>query len=133
MPVFMAGEMSFGHLQARMVVVSISSAMPCASLPITLAEAGATSTRSAFFATEICSTSKVKFRSKVSTRHLFPVRVSKVTGVINWVAFWVMMTCTSQCSFFNALARFAILYAAILPVTPNTTHLFFNIDSSWTV
>ena len=48
MPVFMAGEMSFGHLQARMVVVSISSAMPCANLPITLAEAGATSTRSAF-------------------------------------------------------------------------------------
>ena len=40
--VFMAGETYFGHFAARIVVVSISSAIPFAILPITLAEAGAT-------------------------------------------------------------------------------------------
>ena len=37
--VFMAGETYFGHFAARIVVVSISSAIPFAILPITLAEA----------------------------------------------------------------------------------------------
>ena len=100
---------SRGQVQAITVVVSMSSAMPWASLPMTLAEAGAISTRSARLATEICSTSKEKFRSKVSTRHLLPVSVSKVMGWINLAALAVMITCTSQCSFFRALAREAAL------------------------
>ncbi len=37
----------------------------------------------------------MKSRSKVSTMHLWPVRVSNVIGVMNWVAFLVMMTSTS--------------------------------------
>ena len=43
-------------LQAMTVVVSISSAIPWASFPITLALAGAIITTSAFFAMETCST-----------------------------------------------------------------------------
>ncbi len=105
----MAGEMSFGQVQAMRVVVSMSSAMPWASLPMMLAEAGAISARSACFATEICSTSKEKFRSKVSVRHFRPVSVSKVTGWIKFCAFAVMMTCTSQCCFLRALASDAAL------------------------
>ena len=41
--------------------------------------------------------------------HLWPVSVSKVSGVMNWVALRVMMTSTSAPSFFSALATFAIL------------------------
>ena len=112
------------------VVVSISSAIPCASLPITFALAGAIITTSACFAMETCSTLNWKFLSKVSTRHLFPVRVSKVIGLIKFVAFCVISTCTCAWSFFSALARYAILYAAILPVTPRRTVLPFNISFS---
>ena len=45
--VFIAGAISFGHLHARIVLLSISSAMPCAILAHTFAVAGATRTRSA--------------------------------------------------------------------------------------
>ena len=41
--------------------------------------------------------------------HLWPVRVSKVRGVMNWVAFWVMMTSTSAPNLRSALATLAIL------------------------
>ena len=109
MPVFMAGATSFGHLAASTTVVSISSAMPCAILAITLAVAGATKITSAFFASEMWVTSNLKSRSKVSTMHLWPVRVSKVRGVMNWVAFLVMMTSTSAPSLRSALATLAIL------------------------
>ena len=54
--------------------------------------------------------------------HLWPVSVSKVSGVMNWVALRVMMTSTSAPRFFSALATFAILYAAMPPVTPSRTH-----------
>ena len=119
--VFMAGAMIFGHLQARTVVVSISSAIPRASFAITLAEAGAMRHTSAAFANDTCSTLNSKFRSKVSTRHLWPVRVSKVMGLIKFVAFSVMRTWTLAFAFPNILARPAILYAAMLPVTPKST------------
>ena len=108
-PVFMAGETSFGHLAARTVVVSMSSAMPWAILAMTLAVAGATRMTSAFLASAIWVTSNLKSRSKVSTMHLWPVSVSNVMGVMNWVAFRVMMTSTSAPSLRSALATFAIL------------------------
>ena len=54
--VFMAGAMSLGQVQARAVVVSMSSAMPPASFPMTLAVAGAIIMTSAFFARATCST-----------------------------------------------------------------------------
>ena len=41
--------------------------------------------------------------TKVSTMHLWPVSVSNVTGVMNWVAFLVMMTSTSAPSLRSAL------------------------------
>ena len=88
----MAGATIFLQGQAMTVVVSISSAMPHAILPMTLAEAGAIMTTSARFAKATCSTLYLKFLSKVSMRHLLPVRDSKVTGVINCAAFLVMRT-----------------------------------------
>ena len=92
--VFMAGAMIFLQRQARTVVVSISSASPCASFAMILAEAGAIITTSACFASATCSTLNSKFRSKVSTRHLFPVSVSNVIGLIKLVAFSVISTWT---------------------------------------
>ena len=103
--VFIAGEMIFGQVQAIKVVVSISSAIPWASLPITLAEAGATKNTSASFAKDTCSTLNWKLRSKVSIRHLFPVSVSKVIGLIKLVAFFVISTWTFAPDFTRALAK----------------------------
>ena len=125
--VFIAGLMIFLQVHARTVVVSISSARPWASFAITFAEAGATRTTSAAFARETCSTENSKFRSNVSTRHLFPVSVSNVIGLMKFVAFRVISTWTSAFSFFSALARYAILYAAILPLTHKSTVFPANI------
>ena len=72
-----------GAFVAITVVVSISSHIPPAILPITFAVHGAIRMRSAAFASETCFTSKEKFLSKVSTMHLFSVSVSKVIGVMN--------------------------------------------------
>ena len=125
--VFIAGDTSLGHFAASIVVVSISSAIPFAIFPITFADAGATINMSACFASDTCSTLNSKFLSNVSTRHLFPVSVSNVIGLIKFAALCVIMTLTSACCLTSILARFAILYAAMLPVTPRTTVFPFNI------
>ena len=67
MPVFIAGATTTGALVASSVVVTMSSAMPCAALAITFAVAGAITNTSAALASEMCSTSHAKLRSNVST------------------------------------------------------------------
>ena len=94
MAVFMAGAMIFGQVHASTVVVSMSSAMPLASLAMTLAVAGAISTRSATLASEMCWVLNSKLRSNVSTQTRFSLSVSKVSGVMNSHAFLVMTTWT---------------------------------------
>ena len=74
------GEIKIGQRHAITVVVSMSSAMPFAILPMTFALAGAMSTMSARFASATCSTLYWKLRSNVSMRHLLPVKVSNVMG-----------------------------------------------------
>ena len=133
MLVFIAGAIILGHLQARNVVVSISSAIPYAAFARKLAVAGATRNTSAFFASATCSTLYWKFLSKVSTIHLLPVRVSNVMGLIKLTAFCVIITSTLQLSLTKLLARLAILYAAILPVTPNITFLPLSICASLSI
>ena len=98
-----------GHWQAKRVVVSISSAIPWAALAITFADAGAIINKSVCLASDTCSTLYWKFLSKVSIRHLFPVNVSKVMGVIKLAAFAVMITVTSALCFFSILASEAAL------------------------
>ena len=105
----MAGATSLGAREASTVVVSISSARPWASLAMTLAVAGAMRITSAALARDTWATSYWKFRSKVSTMQRWLVRVSKVRGVMNCVAFSVMMTCTSAPALRRADATFAIL------------------------
>ena len=68
------------HGAAITVVVSISSAIPDASFPITFALAGAIKTTFAFCAAETCSTLYSKFLSNVSIRHLCFDNVSSVRG-----------------------------------------------------
>ena len=60
-----------------------------------------------------------------------PVKVSNVMGLIKFVAFCVISTVMSACCFFSMLASPAILYAAMLPVTPSKTVLPFSILSSF--
>ena len=135
---FIAGATSTLQVHAITVVVSISSAIPFAILPITFAVAGASNTRSACFANATCSTENSKLRSNVSIRHLLPVSVSNVVAVIKFVAFCVIRTCTLQCIFFSIRATFGILYAAIPPVTPRSTVfpwsiLFSSCSRSFTI
>ena len=106
---FIAGANITGHFAASRVVLSMSSAIPCAALAIILAEAGATKIMSARCATAICLTSLTSARSKVSVRQRFFVRVSNAVAVIKFSAFFVMMTSTFALSFTSALARFGIL------------------------
>ena len=94
MPVFIAGARSRGAFAASRVVESISSARPTASLARMLAVAGATTHRSASLAREMCATSQVSGRAKVSVTTGWLARVSKVSGVTNSVAFFVMTTRT---------------------------------------
>ncbi len=103
--VFMAGAMSLGQVQAKTVVVSMSSARPWASLAHTLAVAGAIITKSVRSARAMCSTWWTKFRSKVSTITLLPVSCSKVKGAMNSVAFRVITTSTLAWSFTRAEVR----------------------------
>ena len=110
-----------GQAAARNVVVSMSSASPFASFAIVSALAGATMKTDAAFARETWETLNSKLRSKVSTRHLCPVRVSKVIGLIMFTALGVIITRTSAPALTSILARDAALYAAILAVTPRIT------------
>ena len=105
----MAGAISFGDVTARIVVVTMSSAIPPAIFPMTFAEAGATRRRSQALAAAICSTSYLKFLSKVSTRHLLPVSVSKVIGVMNFAPFAVSITVTVYPFFIKPRAMSAAL------------------------
>ena len=105
----MAGAMSLGHRAASTVVVSISSARPWANFAMTLAVAGAMRITSAALARDTWATSYWKSRAKVSTTQRLLVRVSKVRGVMNLVAFSVMITWVSAPIFRRALATLAIL------------------------
>ena len=93
--VFIAGHSSSGLRQAAIAtVVSMSSAMPFASLPITFAVAGAISTRSACLARAMWATSHARSFWKRSVATGWPVRVWKVRGVTNSCAARVMTTWT---------------------------------------
>ena len=121
MPVFMAGAITTGALVARSVVETMSSAMPCAAFAMMFAVAGAITNTSAAFASEMCSTSHGKLRSKVSTTVRLHESVSNVTGEMNCVADSVMSTRTSAPFWCSLLVRSAALYAAMPPVTHRTT------------
>ena len=109
MPVFIAGATTTGALVASSVVVTMSSAMPCAALAMTLAVAGAITNTSAAFASEMCSTSHGKLRSNVSTTVRLPDSVSNVIGAINWVADSVISTWTVAPFWCSLLVRSAAL------------------------
>ncbi len=120
MPVFMAGAITMGARAAMTVVVSMSSAMPAAVLPMKLAVAGAMTNRSARWAKETCFTFHSPGSSNMSTVTGLAVSVRKVRGVTNSHADSVMITCTSSPRRTSMLAASVALAAAMPPVTPNT-------------
>ena len=124
---FIAGQIIFGHFAARKTEVSISSAIPFATFAIVFAVAGAIKKISAFCASETWLTLNSKFLSKVSMKHLCPLKVSNVIGLIMFVAFFVISTRTSAPVFTSMLTSVAALYAAMLPVTPTKIVLSFSI------
>ena len=91
---FMAGAMTTGARVAMTVVVSISSAIPFAILPITLAVQGAIRKQSAFRAREICSTFQTAGSLNMSRVTRFRDRVLRVCSVMKVSAFLVMITST---------------------------------------
>ena len=99
------GSLSEGPETALQTVSSLEELLQA----IEQAEAGATITTSACFARATCSPLNSKLRSNVSTRHLFPVRLSNVMGLMKLVAFSVRSTCTFTPCFTSMLARPAIL------------------------
>ena len=109
MPVFIAGAITTGALVAKSVVVTISSAMPCAALAMTFAVAGAITNTSAALASEMCSTSHAKLRSNVSTTVRYPDSVSNVIGEMNCVADSVISTRTAAPAWRSLLVRSAAL------------------------
>ena len=95
MLVFMAGARRMGAFVARWSEVRKSSAMPCANFPITLAEQGATSSRSMVSAMAMCSMVALTpgFHCDVMTGRR--VIASNVSGPTNRVADRVMTATTS--------------------------------------
>ena len=89
---FMAGANTTGDFVAIIVVDSMSSAIPFATFPIMFAVAGTTSIRSAFFANEMWPISHSFGDANISVVTGFSERVCMVSGVMNLVAFSVIMT-----------------------------------------
>ena len=89
----MAGARTTGHVAARTVVVSKSSAMPAASLAMNEAVAGATTINSADFEIAMCLTWSTSVKRSGSTIETgFPDSASKVVFPMNLNAFWVATT-----------------------------------------
>ena len=95
---FIAGATTTGQGQASSVVLTASSAMPCAILAMTLAVAGATRARSAHSARSMCGMGLVS-SSKRSRVTWWPESASKVRGPTSSQALLVIATRTSQPSF----------------------------------
>ncbi|MBA7670284.1 hypothetical protein ES703_78429 [subsurface metagenome] len=105
----MAGARITGALVASTVQVSISSAIPTASLAITLAVAGAIVTTSAASAKAMCPMPDSKVWSNISVTTGLPVRLRRVSGATNSVADSVMITSTLAPAWVNLLAMSAAL------------------------
>ena len=126
MLLFIAGAKSTGAFVAMIVVDNMSSAMPLATLPMTLAVAGAMTKISAQRAKAICSTLNSGVSSNIDTATGLPLISRMVNGVISFVACSVMMHFTSAPRWRSRLAMWAALKAAIPPLMPSTTCLFSN-------
>jgi hypothetical protein len=96
---FMAGARSTGARVARNSVLSASSAIPRANLPIVLAVAGATSRRSAASARLMCWMSLSAPSANWSTNTGWPDSASKVIAETKRVACSVITTRTSTSRF----------------------------------
>lgn len=128
--VFIAGAMIFLHLHAITVVVSISSAIPPANLPDHIRTCRCEHDNICLFRQRYMLHTILKIPVKRINQTFISRQRLKRDRLIKFVAFCVISTCTSASSFFNALASDAILYAAILPDTPNRTVFPFSIEFS---
>ena len=96
---FIAGASSTGAVVARYREQRKSSAIPPANLPMMLAVAGATSSRSIDEASAMCSMSALAPGSNWPVITRCRVMASKVSGPTNSVAALVMTTTTSWPAF----------------------------------
>ena len=126
--VFMAGAISSGlRLNDRSSVLSASSPMPEAILPIMLAVAGATTMASPQSFSEICSVEWALAGAKRSLYRLLPDTVSSVTRVTNSSACSVATHRTVCPAFTSRRTSIGDLYAAIPPVMPTITFISANV------
>jgi len=92
---FIAGATSSGQSRASTIVVSRSSASPCAARARKSAEAGATRIRSACRDRSICAIAFGMRASHWSVNTGLPDKAWNVVAVTKWVAPSVIATCTS--------------------------------------
>ena len=107
--VCIAGAMRIGARVASAVQVRRSSAIPCASLAMTFAVAGAITRVSAISASETCSIENGLERSNISMATGCPVRARNVAGVTSFEALSVITVCTETPACVRRLARSAAL------------------------
>ena len=117
--VCMAGARSTGQVAVSSVLVSRSSARPCAARASRSAVAGATTTRSAVRPMATCGTSCASLHTSVTTG--WPDSADHVGSPTKRSAASVGTTVTSWPSARSRRSRVAALYAAIPPATPRTT------------
>ena len=91
---FIAGATRRGHVLAKQRFDSKSSAIPCASFAMKLADAGAIRIRSAVLDKLICSIPLPSAESHIFSSTGFPDNAWSVKGVINSLADFVIITCT---------------------------------------
>jgi len=120
---FIAGAIRIGAVVAMAIVESRSSAMPLRTFPMMFAVAGATRSRLALWASEMCPISDSLMRLNRSVWTGFFDRVCSVSGVMKWAPAAVSTTTTLAPSFRSSRTISHALYAAIPPVTPRTISL----------
>ncbi len=104
------------------------SATPLAIFPMDDAVAGAMTIASAQSPRSTCEFHWPVLAVKNSLITGCPLSVDNVTGVMNSLAFGVIITCTSAPAFTNRRTSDADLYAAIPPVIPTTICFPFITD-----
>ena len=120
--VCIAGARTTGHRAVSSVLVSRSSARPCAALAIRSAVAGATTTRSADWPIRTCGTSCTSSHTSAETG--LPDSAAHVGAPTNLRAAAVGTTVTSWPDSVRRRSSSQALYAAMPPETPRTTRGF---------
>ena len=120
---FIAGTTATGAAVARQAVVTRSLAIPACKRAIRSADAGASTTKSAHFASSIWPIAASAAGSSRSSNTGWPETACRLSGVIKALAAGVIITRTSAPRSRRRRTSSGALYAAMPPLTPS--RIFF--------